>query len=120
MAHFAELDKDNIVLRVVVISNDDLLDSNGEEKESLGITTCKNIFGKSTRWVQTSYNGTFRKLYAGPGAKYDEENNVFIAPKPFDSFILNENFDWIPPVEYPNDGKNYSWDEETISWIEVL
>jgi len=119
VAHFAELNNENTVIRVVVISNDDLLDSNGEEKESLGILTCKNIYGKSTKWVQTSYNGSFRKQYAGKGCTYDVENDIFILPQPYNSFVLDENFDWVPPIEYPEDGKNYYWDEETLSWIEV-
>lgn len=119
MAHFAKLDSNNIVTDVIVISNDDLLDENGVEQESLGIKVCKNIFGSKTKWVQTSYTGSFRKQYAGVGAKYDKDNDVFIAPKPFESWILDENFDWQPPIEYPDDGKPYMWDENTMGWIEI-
>lgn len=119
MAHFAKLDSNNIVTDVIVISNDDLLDENGVEQESLGIKVCRNIFGSKTKWVQTSYTGSFRKQYAGVGAKYDKDNDVFIAPKPFESWILDENFDWQPPIEYPDDGKPYMWDENTMSWIEI-
>lgn len=119
MAHFAKLDSNNIVTDVIVISNDDLLDENGVEQESLGIKVCKNIFGSKTKWVQTSYTGSFRKQYAGVGAKYDKDNDVFIAPKPFESWILNDNFDWQPPIEYPDDGKPYMWNEDTMSWIEI-
>lgn len=119
MAHFAKLDSNNIVTDVIVISNDDLLDENGVEQESLGIKVCKNIFGSKTKWVQTSYTGSFRKQYAGVGAKYDKDNDVFIAPKPFESWILDENFDWQPPIEYPDDGKPYMWNEDTMSWIEI-
>ena len=69
MAHFAEIDSnlDNVVLRVLVIGNDDILDENGEESEALGITYCKSLFGEETEWVQTSYNNNFRKNYAGAG-----------------------------------------------------
>lgn len=119
MAHFAKLDSNNIVTDVIVISNDDLLDENGVEQESLGIKVCRNIFGSRTKWVQTSYTGSFRKQYAGVGAKYDKDNDVFIAPKPFESWILDDNFDWQPPIEYPDDGKPYMWNEDTISWIEI-
>jgi len=119
MAHFAKLDSNNIVTDVIVISNDDLLDENGVEQESLGIKVCRNIFGSRTKWVQTSYTGSFRKQYAGVGAKYDKDNDVFIAPKPFESWILDENFDWQAPIEYPNDGKNYYWNEDNNSWVEI-
>ena len=119
MAHFAKLDSNNIVTDVIVISNDDLLDENGVEQESLGIKVCRNIFGSRTKWVQTSYTGSFRKQYAGVGAKYDKDNDVFIAPKPYESWILDDNFDWQPPIEYPDDGKPYMWNEDTMSWIEI-
>ena len=84
MAHFAEIDSnlDNVVLRVIVIGNDDILDENGEESEALGIAYCKNLFGEETEWVQTSYNNTFRKNYAGSGWMYDEGRDAFIPPEP--------------------------------------
>lgn len=120
MAHFAELDENNIVLRVIVISNDDLLDEDGQEHESLGIQVCRNIFGPETNWVQTSYNNTFRKKYAGIGDKYEPLADVFYFPhSPFPSWTLNENFDWRPPTPYPSDGKQYEWGESTLSWVEV-
>lgn len=120
MAHFAELDQNNIVLRVIVISNEDLIDGNGQEQESLGIQVCHNIFGADTNWVQTSYNSTFRKKYAGIGDKYDVAANVFypsVAPHP--SWVLNSNFDWEAPIPMPSDGKGYTWNESTLSWDEV-
>lgn len=80
MAHFAELDSNNTVLRVIVINNKDTLDSNGVEKEEVGIAFCKSLFGENTNWIQTSYNHNFRGKYAGPGYIYDSVNNVFINP----------------------------------------
>lgn len=78
MAHFAELDENNIVMRVIVVSNEDCLDENGEESEAIGVAFCKSLFGEDTRWVQTSYNSNIRGTYAGIGFKYDEAENVFV------------------------------------------
>lgn len=120
MAHFAELDENNIVKRVVVISNDDLLDKNGQESEALGIQVCKSIFGIDATWVQTSYNGNFRKQYAGMGDKYEPSVDLFYSPVgPFPSWMLDSNFDWQPPVPRPKDGKNYYWDENQLNWVEI-
>jgi hypothetical protein len=96
MAHFAELD-DDIVLRVIVVANELLLDANGVEQESIGITFCQLLF--SGRWVQTSYNGNIRKNFAGIGYTYDRERNAFIAPQPDgDGWILDENTcRWVNP-----------------------
>jgi hypothetical protein len=82
MAHFAELDDNNIVTRVLVIHNNELLDVNGEESEQKGIDFCVGLFGG--RWVQTSYNANFRALYAGIGFLYDPIEDVFIAPEVID------------------------------------
>lgn len=78
MAHFAELDSNNIVKRVIVVDNDKLFDENNLEVEEIGINYCKSIFGNDTLWKQTSYNGNFRAIYAYPGCSYDEENNIFV------------------------------------------
>lgn len=78
MAHFAELDLNNIVKRVIVVDNDKLFDENNLEVEEIGINYCKSIFGNDTLWKQTSYNGNFRSIYAYPGCSYDEKNDVFI------------------------------------------
>ena len=78
MAHFAELDENNIVKQVVVIHNNELLDDNGKESEQKGIDFCVAHFGG--RWVQTSYSGSFRKIFAGISCTYDEENDCFISP----------------------------------------
>ena len=119
MAYFAELDENNIVTRVIVVDNKDILDENGQEIEALGIAFCKNLLGENTRWVQTSYNYVFRKNYAGIGYTYDERRDAFIAPKPFPSFILDEGTcRWDPPIPYPGDKETfYHWDEEQENWI---
>ena len=129
MAYFAELDENNVVLRVVAINDDDCLDENGNEQEQLGINRCLELF-KSGIWKKTSYNTLkgvhlsgktpFRKNYAGVGYKYDEALDAFIPPKPFASWSLNEDTClWESPVAYPNDGGMYNWNEETTSWDEV-
>lgn len=117
MAHFAELDNNNIVLQVVVIANKDIVDDNGIEKEEKGIAFCKSLYGENTRWVQTSYNGNIRGQYCGTGWFYDEVENVFIPPKPFASW-LRDGLDWKAPVPRP-EGK-YKWDEPTLSWVQEV
>jgi hypothetical protein len=117
MAHFAEIGLNNKVLRVIVVHNNELLDDNGVEQEQLGADFCRGLFGGT--WVQTSYNSNFRKNFAGAGFTYDSERDVFIPPKPFDSWVLEEETcTWVAPVAYPNDNKDYVWDEETLSWVE--
>ena len=120
MAHFAELDSTNTVLRVIVVGNSDCLDSSGAESEAVGVAFCQSLFGAETRWKQTSYNNRFRKRYAGIGYTYDETLDAFIPPKPYPSWKLNsDTCDWEAPVPYPNDGNLYSWNEETLSWVPV-
>lgn len=80
MAHFAELGPNNIVMRVLVVSNDDITDDSGQEQEALGIAFLQRLLGAETRWVQTSYNGNFRGRYAGIGDVYDEANDLFVSP----------------------------------------
>ena len=116
MAHFAELDENNIVLRVIVINNDVITNENNEEVEQLGIDFCKSLYGQNTNWVQTSYNNNFRKQYAPIGSSYDQTNNVFIEAPPYESWTLNSEFDWEAPIPYPDDGQDYLWNEETQSW----
>ena len=92
MAHFAELDADNIVLRVIVVSNDMLLNEDGNEVEAIGINFCQSLFGTDTSWVQTSYNANFRKNYAGIGYTYDATRDAFISPMPAgDGWVLDED-----------------------------
>jgi hypothetical protein len=118
MAHFAELDETNTVKRVIVVHNNELLDDNNNESEQKGIDFCVNLLGGT--WIQTSYNRNFRKNYAGTGCLYDPVRDAFIPPKPFESWILNENTcQWETPFPYPTDGKEYIWDEATVNWIEV-
>jgi hypothetical protein len=116
MAHFAQLDQNNIVLQVIVVHNNELLD-NGVESEAKGIAFCQSLF-PGTNWVQTSYNGNMRKNYAGIGFTYDAGRDAFIPPQPYASWMLNETTcRWDAPVPYPQDGKAYRWDEPTISWV---
>ena len=117
MAHYAEIGLNNTVLRVIVVHNNELMD-NGQESESKGAEFCRNLFGGT--WVQTSYNGTFRKNFAGQGYTYDSERDAFIPPKPFASWVLNETTClWEAPTAMPDDGKRYKWDEPTTSWVEI-
>jgi len=90
MAHFAEIGIDNIVKRVVVIHNNELLDDNNKEQESLGIAFCQSLFGGGT-WKQTSYNRSFRKNFAGIGYTFDESRDAFISPQPASDWTLNED-----------------------------
>lgn len=117
MAHFAKI-KNGIVTQVIVVSNADTANADGVEKEYIGIAFCERLFGGE--WKQTSYNGNFRKNYAGIGYTYDSQRDAFIPPKPFPSWVLvEETCNWTAPVLYPADGKAYSWDEATTNWIEV-
>jgi hypothetical protein len=115
MAHFAQLDENNIVINVIVVNNSDILDENGQESEAIGKQFCTNLLGGE--WVQTSYNGNMRKQYASISGTYDAVNDVFISEKPYPSWILDENFDWQAPIPMP--GEDYEWDEETQQWIEI-
>ena len=115
MAHFAELDNNDVVLRVVVISNSDTSTPDGTEVESIGVAFCQRLFGGN--WKQTSYNGNFRVRYAGIGYTYNTQYDAFIPPKPYPSWVLNTTtLNWEAPVPYPTDGKVYYWDEGTQSW----
>jgi hypothetical protein len=117
MAHFACLEN-NIVTKVIVVSNQDILDENGQESEQKGIDFCSNLLGGT--WLQTSYNAKIRKNYAGIGYTYDEGRDAFISPKPFNSWLLDEDTcQWKSPTSYPNDDKRYTWNEETLAWVEV-
>ena len=121
MAHFAKLGIGNKVLSVHVVSNDIAT------TEQAGIDFLNTLHGTNDVWRQTSYNtqggvhllgGTpFRKNYAGKGYKYDSTRDAFISPKPYPSWTLNEDTcQWEAPVAYPDDGKQYNWNEETTSW----
>jgi hypothetical protein len=114
MSHFAEIGSDNVVIRVIVA-----------EQEFIN----SGAVGHPSRWKQTSYNTLggvhlkgdvpIRKNYAGVGYTYDSARDAFIPPKPYESWLLNEETClWEPPVQKPDDDKFYNWDEETLSWIE--
>ena len=117
MAHFAELDANNVVLRVIVVGNKDTADANGVEKEYIGAAFCERLFGGT--WKQTSYNGNIRKNYAGIGYTYREDIDAFVPPQPYPSWVLNDKVQWEAPVAMPTDDKRYSWDEAQQNWIEV-
>lgn len=109
MSHFAELDKDNIVKQVLVGNNDFPNEGYDWFLENLG-----------GRWIQTSFNGNFRKNFAHIGFTYDEELDAFIPPTPFESWVLNEETcQWDAPTPCPEDDKMYIWNEETTNWEEV-
>jgi hypothetical protein len=113
MAHFAELDANNVVLRVIVVGNADTSDANGVEKERIGAAFCERLFGGT--WKQTSYNGNIRKNYAGIGYTYREDIDAFVPPQPYPSWILNDKAQWEAPTPMPQDGQ-YTWNEATQSW----
>ncbi len=105
MSHFAEINTDNIVQRVIV-AEQDFINS--------------GAVGDSFNWVQTSYNGNFRKNYAGTGYTYDKTRDAFIAPQPYASWTLVEaTCQWESPTPYPTDGEMYTWDEDTTNWVEA-
>jgi hypothetical protein len=117
MAHYCRLDENNIVTQVIVIDNKDTADANGVEKEYIGAAFCERLFGGT--WKQTSYNGNIRKNYAGIGYTYQADIDAFVAPKPYASWTLDANAQWQAPTAMPTDGKMYSWNEETQTWVEV-
>lgn len=118
MAHFAQIDENNIVIQVIVINNEILLDTDNNEYEVKGIDFCESLYGHRN-WVQTSYNGNMRYNYAGIGYIFDEVNDAFYAPQPFASWSLNEDYIWEAPEPYPEDAsaeKIYEWDENNLTW----
>ena len=128
MASFAKLNSENIVITVVSVVNEVIKDSNGIEQEDIGIQFLKTLYNEPNAiWKKTSYNtnagihslgGTpFRKNHAGIGYTYDEVRDAFIGPKPYNSWILNEQTcNWDAPIPMPTDGQRYSWNEETQNW----
>jgi hypothetical protein len=115
MAHFAQIDENNIVQQVIVVHNNELLDKNGDENENLGSQFCSNLLVGN--WLQTSYNRTIRKNYAGVGDTYDADRDAFYGPQPYPSWTLNEDSCiWEAPTSYPADGAIYKWNESTTSW----
>ncbi len=104
MSHFAEIDSNGIVQRVIV-AEQDFIDS--------------GVVGDAANWIQTSYNNNIRKQFAGIGYTYDAAKDKFITPQPYASWSLDANDDWQPPVAMPEDGKRYTWDEDNTTWVEI-
>jgi hypothetical protein len=121
MAHFAQIEN-NLVTQVIVVDNNDIIDEQGNESETIGIQFCTDLF--SGDWVQTSYNNKIRYNYAGIGDTYDSTRDAFIAPQPYPSWILDDDTCWWEaPVPYPEVAEDssviYVWDEESINWVLV-
>ena len=129
MARFAELNSNNVVLRVIMVDDWNITDAQGNQVEAIGVNYLKNLYGQDTIWKQDVPKtiqlpvGTIEITF-GSGYTYDSERDAFISPKPFPSWTLNETtFLWESPTPYPTDvgtpenPKSYWWDEETLSWI---
>ncbi len=116
MAHFVKLEN-GVVVQGIVVSNQETADEHGVEKEDIGIAFCSNLLGGT--WKQTSYNARIRKNYAGIGYTYDETLDAFVPPKPFASWLLDtDKAQWKAPVDMPTDDKRYTWNEDTLTWVE--
>ena len=107
MAHFAEIDSNQVVKQVLVVP---------DQQEHRGQEYLANDLGLGGTWIQTSYNNNIRKQYAGIGYTYDEVADVFITPQPFPSWSLDENHDWQAPKPKPEDDLMYVWNEEKLDW----
>jgi len=118
MAYFAEIDDDGTVLQVISISNADAPDPAPSNSEPLGQAFIASL-GLEGTWKQTSYNHSWRKMYAPVGGRYLADADVFIHAQPYPSWTLDASHDWQPPTPYPTDGGSYYWDEDTLSWVEV-
>ena len=103
MSHFAKINGSNAVTEVIV-AEQDFINS--------------GVAGDSFLWIQTSYNNSFRKKFAGVGDTYDKTKDAFITPQPYPSWTLDASNDWQPPTAMPDDGNDYEWDEDTTNWTE--
>jgi len=128
MAHFAELNSNNIVIRVVVACNQDIANNGGEQSEQAAehFKTVCPLSNEGVKWVQTSYNNNFKKQYAGINHTYDPIKDKFILPQPYPSWSLNINDDWQAPITYPtilldSNNKYYtiSWNENEQKWTGI-
>ena len=131
MAHYAQIDENNIVTQVIVVANEDIQDANGVEVEEIGVAFCKKLLGAETNWKQTSYNNNIRVRYAGIGYSYNAKLDAFVPPQPFASWTLNKKTaDWVSPLgaapeltEEVEARSFYRWDEEahqednTTGWV---
>lgn len=128
MAHFAELDENNVVLRVVVIGNDEVESNGGDQSETAArrVESIVPFSENGVKWVQTSYNRNFRKTYAGRGFIYDPVKDIFNAPQPFPSWTLDDNDNWRPPYPEPDPNFQWYWDEDahqadnTQGWVKIV
>lgn len=119
MAHFALINNENLVIDVIVVDNKNCGGGQFPDSEASGQEFIKKL-GLEGRWKQTSYNNNFRLHYANVGSFYDELSDIFILPKPFNSWILNNRtFEWESPIPYPGDGEEYYWDEKNIKWTKA-
>ena len=120
MAYFAKLGTGNIVEQVISINNSVITDANRLEQEQLGVDFINKLYNTRDVWKQTSYNNNIRKNFAGVGFTYDQQRDAFIAPKPYNSWILNEQTcQWESPIPVPSDAsidKRYSWNETNLNW----
>lgn len=117
MAHFAQLDENNVVLQVVVVNNEDVGNLEFPESEPLGVAFLQQLFGAETIWKQTSYNHKFRNNYAIITGTYHPELDAFVNPQEYPSWVFNPEFArYEPPIPFPEDGRNYYWDEPSLSW----
>ena len=116
MAHFAQLDSDNVVINVIHIDTMEIVDmALGDEVEEIGVSKLKSLYGEDTKWIKTSYTGSIREKYAGIGFTYNEELDCFVSPKPFESRTFNSEIkDWEAPIPQPTDA--HSWNEDTQEW----
>jgi hypothetical protein len=120
MAHFAQVDENWVVQQVIVVNNSVLLNEQGIECDWLGEQFCQSLYGAHTKWIQTSYSGKKYKNLAGIGYTFDPYRNAFIPPKPYQSWVLNEeSCMWEAPMPYPSDGGLYTWDEDAGTWLAV-
>tara|TARA_Y100000310_G_C20485246_1_gene716568 strand:+ start:531 stop:908 length:378 start_codon:yes stop_codon:yes gene_type:complete len=125
MAHFAQIDENNIVINVTVVADTDCQDEEGNESEAVGIAFNKSLLGEGTNWIQTSYNNRIRKNFAGVGFTWDANRDAFIPPIPYTSWVLDESTcQWESPVPLPTDcdptkGIQYEWDEDNTQWIRI-
>lgn len=121
MAYFAHINDTNTVTQVISISNAVLgePDNAFPDTEPLGQEFISNVLGLSGVWLQTSFNNRFRANFAGVSYSYDAENDVFIAPQPYPSWSLDENYNWVAPVPCPSEGLWY-WDETEGEWVEAV
>jgi len=132
LAHFAQLDENNVVTQVIVVGNDDIKDVNGNEVESIGVAFCQKLLGADTNWKQTSYNSNMRVRYAGIGYSYNAELDAFVAPQPYASWTLDSGTaDWVSPLgaapaltDAEVEARSYyRWDEDayqadnTTGWV---